>query len=250
VDEGGWEYSFMFSRKFSWHGSKWWNSFVRRRAWIRKRIKKRLEDIPMDVHMLNTNYFTVRSASHSRHTRSPSTAGSHASKGSVSAVSSTAGDEPDELEIGDVEDVETLLMILRRSRIDREKIEAVQNYVEHGADDLVHLQEQMHQIMSLFIFQASRRILLAWLTQQYDETVEAQEKDKNSEPLRKRKEYLSAAIKHADEEVRKLAYWSDIKGMAEGGESHGAVDERKGWGEGWDGVDKSGPAHVNSEDLL
>jgi hypothetical protein len=40
VDEEGWAYSLSFSPSFSWHGTHvWFHSFVRRRRWLRKRIK-------------------------------------------------------------------------------------------------------------------------------------------------------------------------------------------------------------------
>lgn len=263
VDEGGWVYSFMFARRFKWHGPKWWNSFVRRRTWTRKRVKKRPEDVSSDPHMLNTDYFTVRPASASSAggaSRSPSRSrreSNRRSKGSISIASNaTPGDEPlpveEEWEEGgrpDVEEAETLLRILRRARIDREKIEAVESYLAHAADDLAGLPGAMHEIMGLLVFQASRRLLLSKLMQAHEEAAKAggagagDDKTKRS----RRQESLSEAVKHADEEVRKLAYWSDVKRMAEGGESQGAVDDSKGWHDGWQGVDKSGPAHPGGD---
>jgi hypothetical protein len=113
--------------------------------------------------------------------------------------------------------------------------------LEHGEDDLVHLQDEMHDIMSLFVFQASRKVLLASLTQIYDDTVE-QKKKEDIPRLQRKVDNLEAAIKHADEEVRRLEYWSDVKAMAESGESKGAVNHKQGWDETWQGLDKSGPA--------
>ncbi|GKT90933.1 meiotically up-regulated 65 protein [Colletotrichum tofieldiae] len=238
TDEFGWEYSFMFSKKFSWHGPKWWNSFVRRRCWVRKRIKKKPEDISDDPHMLNSDYFTVTPANHSR---SSSVAGSR--RGSISKTSiqtSVAEEKPD------IEDVWTLMAVLRASRIDREKIEAVENYLAHAKDNLEHLQDEMHDIMGIFVFQASRRLLLSRLTQIYDDAVAADEQEGDQGKAKERKEHLAAAIKHADEEVKRLSYWSDVKGLAENGEAKHAVAENEGWNESWQGVDQSGPAHVNS----
>ncbi|KAJ9156683.1 hypothetical protein NKR23_g1416 [Pleurostoma richardsiae] len=246
TDEGGWEYSFAFSKKFSWHGPSWWNSFVRRRAWIRKRVKKGAEDLE-DPHLLNREYFTVRPASQLSHTTSRVSRASSrvTSKGSISQVSrvSRRSMEPEMPEKFDIEDIETLLDVLRFSRIDREKIEAVENFLEHGGDELVHLQEQMHEIMSLFVFQASRRILLTKLTEVYDEALKKVESEGTAE-WRRRADNLKAAVKHADEEVRRLEYWSDVKSMIEAGHSSTAVDEDKGWDEGWQGqgLGNSGPA--------
>ncbi|KAF4466444.1 hypothetical protein FALBO_6685 [Fusarium albosuccineum] len=233
VDEDGWEYSFHFSKKFSWHRGKWWNSFVRRRAWTRKRIRKRPEDVSTDPHMLNADYFTIHPASYKSHRSRDSVA----SRSSMSQMS-VAGEYE---KPGEIEKIEDLMETLRLARIDREKLDAVDSYLEHGAD-LAKLQDEMHEIMSLFVFQASRRILLSRLMQIHDET-SAQVKKTNTSDLRERNQALKDAVHHADEEVRKLAYWSDVKQMAESGEVKDAVKGDKGWDESWEGVDQSGGAH-------
>ena len=147
----------------------------------------------------------------------------------------------------DIENTETLMQILRAARIDREKLEAMESYLEHAAD-LSQLQEEMHEIMSIFVFQASRRTLLSRLMEVYDQTTEQLEKEEKP-GLKERQQALKDAVKHADEEVRKLAYWSDVKQMAEGGEIKNAVDADKGWHEGWQGVDQSGGAQPNGGKL-
>ena len=253
----------MFSKKFSWHKPAWWNSFVRRRAWIRKRTKKENKHYSQDTSsmMFNPEYFTVRPSSEIERSPSRLTSTSQQpqrapSRGSRLSISIGVDDFTRE----DIETVDELLLVLRQSRIDREKIEAVDNYLEHSTEDeLEGLQHVMHEIMSIFVFQASRRVLLTRLTEVYDRTVERQKKlqkkkkgdgrpstdgDKDSEEAKtkKRAENLAKAIKHADEEVRRLEYWSDVKGMAEGGDSKGAVDYSQGWDTSWQGVDKSGPS--------
>lgn len=245
VDEDGWEYSFMFAKKFSWHKARWWNSFVRRRAWIRKRVKKDAGYISQDVNMLNPEYFTIRSSADLE--RSPSRASARGSRVSMSTVN--AADEPPP----DIESVEELLAALRASRIDREKIEAIDNYLENAEDDLAGLQDVMHEVMSVFVFQASRRALLSRLTDVYDKTVADREKEKKDgkkdgsqeseedDTLSKRVKNLAEAVKQADEQVKKLEYWSDVKMVVTEGDSKGAVDEGQGWDPGWQGVDKSGP---------
>ncbi len=174
MDEDGWEYSFMFAKQFSWHGPGWWNSFVRRRAWIRQRVKRDSAYIATDPHMLNPEYFSIRgSTERSRsHSRSPSRdTGHRASK--ISMTTSRDG-VVEEVERPPIEDMEDLLRVLRASRIDREKIEAVDDYLDHEQDDLVRLQDEMHEIMSLFVFQASRRLLLARLSEVYDKASTAE----------------------------------------------------------------------------
>lgn len=243
TDEGGWEYSFAYSKKFSWHGPKWWNSFVRRRAWIRRRARNRPEDLSVDPHMLNADYFTVAAASNHSHQSAGSIASGGAPSKASMAQTSTAGDE----EKPDINDIDTLINILRHARIDREKREAVENYLEHGID-LASLQDEMHEIMSLFIFQASRRSLLCHLMHKHDETNQELEMGATPE-LTERKEALDGAIKHAEEEVRRLAYWSDIKHMAESGELRYSVDGNEGWHDAWQGLDRSAPLPPNGGKL-
>jgi hypothetical protein len=268
MDESGWEYSFAFQKKFSWHGPKWYNSFVRRRAWTRKRVRKSPDSISADPHMPNSEYFTIRPASERLRTSHASLSSSRVpSKTSMTQVSSL---EPD-TDKKDIEDMDMLLHALRVSRIDREKLEAVESYLEH-AIDLGRLEEEMHTIMSAFIFQASRRLLLSHMMQVYDETSDSLDEQSyydSPEKLEKldsqdkqdrqhgqntkhanshlldRSRALQAAIKHADEEVRRLAYWSDVKHMAQTGESTGAVEGNKGWKEDWEGLDDSGPVAPN-----
>ncbi|OTA70637.1 hypothetical protein K449DRAFT_428187 [Hypoxylon sp. EC38] len=250
LDADGWEYSFMFSKKFSWHGPKWYNSFVRRRTWIRKRIKKGLGYQANDPYMTGPEYFLV----------TPTRSNGNGERASIDQLTSrlskeasrrsrdTRRGEEDEVK-EDITTIDDLMIALRRSRIDREKLEAVGNYLEHCSDELQQLKDYMHEIMSLFVFQASRRLLLARLTKFHDDQVDKADKGK-SPATRQMAENLTEAIKHADEEVRRLEYWSDIKGMTESGEAAGAVDCGKGWDRKWEGLDKSGPKGVRDESEL
>lgn len=238
VDEDGWEYSFMFSKKFSWHKASWWNSFVRRRAWIRKRVKKDAGYVANDGNMLNLEYFSVRPSSEMD--RGSSRLGDRGSK--ISLGTAGGWEMPEK-----IEGTDELMAVLRTARIDREKIDAVDNYLENAADELAGLEGVMHDIMAVFVFQASRRVLLSRLTEVYDQTVKEKEKrgkrpDGDVDDVLARKvDNLAKAVKHADEEVRRLEYWSDVKGMVGEAESKGAVDERQGWDDGWQGLDRSGP---------
>ena len=319
-DEDGWEYSFMFASCFAWHGPTWYSSCVRRRTWIRKRVRRMSTaamsaaasaiglgqiDSVADPHLLNPEYFTVVPAAAARRSSSrissrrasrlslaaPSTAPSStggAAGGEARGVESgvgNAGDAGDDGQDDDgslftmpkeIVDADVLMRFLRVARIDREKIEAIDNFIEHAGEDLVRLQDFMHEIMSLFVFQASRRTLLTHLTTVHDAAVAtrqtaideadkveadkgktaeaegaAQEQDlgsgedatKKLQALGRRVGYLTAAVKHADEEVRRLEYWSDIKAMAQRGATTGAVGGNEGWSaHQWQGVDSSGPA--------
>ena len=194
--------------------------------------------------MLNTDYFSVRPASQ-RTRNTVGSLGSRANSQSSMAQSSTLDFVE---EMPDIEDLPTLMRILRLARIDREKREAIENYLEH-AIDIERLQHEMHDIMAIFIFQASRRLLLCHLMVKSNEaTRDLQNND--SQEMRRRKDALDAALRHADEEVRKLAYWSDVKHMVASGESRISLDDDKAtFYETWEGLDQSGPLPPNHGDL-
>ncbi|KAI0873170.1 hypothetical protein GGS24DRAFT_405824 [Hypoxylon argillaceum] len=258
ADGDGWEYSFMFSTKFSWHRPSWYNSFVRRRAWIRRRIKISIGYQTTDEHAMNPAYFTVSAR---QREPSPFTTSSEVERGSIDRQSRgsrggsrlsrerSRGDMDSSVVPLEVRTTEDLMTILRQSRIDRERLEAVENYINNCTDDLLHLQNYMHEIMSMFVFQTSRKTLLARLTQLHDDVVGENaatgSASKGKSAITTAKDgNLAEAIKHADEEVRRLEYWSDIKGMAENGEAVCAVDQKQ-WDSGWKGLDKSGAKGID-----
>ncbi|KUJ11989.1 uncharacterized protein LY89DRAFT_624284 [Mollisia scopiformis] len=245
VDSDGWEYSFAFSKKFSWHGPKWWNSFVRRRAWIRKRVKKHSGYEGNNAHMLNPDYFTIHSAQERSRSRGSSVPTSEQHR--LSFYSRNEAEE--NIVPEDISDIGALMKALRQARIDREKTEAIESFIAHGGDDLYYLRDHMHEIMRMFIFQASRRSLLTHLLRIFNEAAEKQkevsEGEKDVDPAVKRRyDNLEAAVQHADEEVKRLEFWSDVKDMAEKGETKGAVDESQGWDSRWTGLDGSGPKEI------
>jgi hypothetical protein len=239
LDEDGWEYSFAFAKPFSWHGPHYWNSFVRRRAWIRKRMKKPIRD-PEDEEGTNGGYFTIRSPSRSK-SRASSWDGNRRNRNSMQS-SRRGGD--DEVIVGDIEDIDSLMRILRCCRIDREKMEAVENFIEHGKDELYHLRERMHDIMKMFIFQASRQLLLTHLLKIFNECNEELQQDlveKKSDHRRlARLNHLHEAVKHAAEEVQKLEFWSDVKVMTESSGTNGVKGT---------GIGRSGPKVVPSNGI-
>lgn len=251
VDEDGWEYSFAFSKNnfWSWHGPKWYNSFARRRAWIRKRVKKNSGYLAKEAHRLNSDYFTIHCAM--SRSRSPSKAPSM-SDGRYSIGQLARQDIEDDVDREDIRNIGQLMKALRQSRIDREKMEAVENFIQNGGDDLYYLREHMHEIMSQFIFQASRRSLLAHLSTLLDEETqrrrEKPEDYKEDGAEKRRIDNLEAALKAADEEVKRLEFWSDIKNVAEQGETKGAVDESQGSDQTkWIGLDDSGPKDADRD---
>ncbi|KAI1431281.1 hypothetical protein GGR50DRAFT_680278 [Xylaria sp. CBS 124048] len=255
TDSDGWEYSFMFSKKFSWHPPKWYNSFVRRRTWIRRRIKTHLAYRATYEPPMNEAYFSILPK---KRDPSPFGAASDLERTSMDRYSrrsqedsrisgdrSKRGQENSPLPL-QIKTTEDLLAVLGKCRIDRERLEAIENYIYNCTDDLGKLQYHMHEIMSLFVFQTSRKTLLTRLIQLHDNVTSAGAKGKSVTTTKA--ENLAASIEHADEEVRKLEYWSDIKGMAERGESARAVDNQTGWDSGWKGLDKSGPRGIKEDE--
>lgn len=250
VDEDGWEYSFAFSRKLSWHGPSWWNSFVRRRAWIRKRVKKHIGYHVQEGHMLNDDYFTIHPAQDRSRSRASTTDGSVKNRYSVTQIAKR--EMGDDIVVEDIRDIGSLMKALKLARIDREKMEAVESFIQHGGDELYYLRVRMHDIMGIFIFQTSRRLLLSHILNILNDAADEQKRDadpeKEPDPAKKRRlENLEEACHHADEEVKKLEFWSDVKDMAEKGETKGAVDASQGWDKAWTGLDLSAPKDVISD---
>lgn len=194
--------------------------------------------------MLNSDYFTIHPAQDRSRSRTSTVDGSL--KNRYSIVQSAKHEVDVDIVPGDISDIASLMQVLKLCRIDREKMEAVESFIEHGGDDLYYLRERMHDIMRAFIFQASRRLLLTHITKIYNEAVE-REKHVGDDRSKKRVGNLEAALVHADEEVQRLEYWSDVKNMAERGHTKGAVDESQGWDSQWAGLDDSGPKDAISD---
>jgi hypothetical protein len=200
--------------------------------------------------MLNSDYFTIHPAQDRSRSRTSTMDGSLKNRYSIIQVAKR------EMDVGivpeDIRDIASLMQALKLCRIDREKMETVESFIKHGGDELYYLRERMHDIMGLFIFQASRRLLLTHLLKIFDEATDEQKRDADSEtapdPSKQRRfENLEEALHHADEEVKKLEFWSDIKDMAERGEIKGAVDESQGWDKTWIGIGNSAPKDVISD---
>lgn len=240
VDEDGWQYSFAFSKKFSWHSGRWWNSFVRRRAWTRKRVKKPPRQAEREVSVLSAAYFSVHSA-HDEHATQQRTSGNDAASDHRDLKELVLKEIEDDLVKDGISDITRLMDVLRFSRIDRQKMEAVESFIKHGEDDLLHLETRMHDIMRSFVFQASRRLLLAHLIRILEDETETA---RNSPSTKKTDKVTSLqnAVSKAEDEVKKLEYWSDVKDLAEDGQTQGAVDGRQGSNDAsWAGIDSSGP---------
>lgn len=220
VDEEGWQYSFAFGRNWAWHGTHpWFHSFVRRRRWLRKRVKRDpgyaygKPGSLVAAHHLTADYFTI----HSKRDRSPVSAvdgpGKTARPDSyISHPSTIDRDEPPE----DVKDIASLLKALKFATIDREKIDVVKRFVDHGGEELVYLKDHIPEIMSFLVFQNSRRQMLSYLKDTANEARQHRQKHDDEQTPEgaaesRRINNLLAAVDAANAQIGGLEFWSDRK---------------------------------------
>jgi len=145
VDEEGWEYSF-FGKGCSWHGTHpWFHSFVRRRRWIRKRVKDE-SMLPGSQHgepshMMNNDYFTI----HSDGLRRPGSGLQSPTTNYPSIHTTTRWGAQDEetWEDQEIRDIATLLRGLKEVPDDGQRIILIQKFLEQGGDDLVYLPNEV-----------------------------------------------------------------------------------------------------------
>ncbi|KAL1961257.1 hypothetical protein VTO42DRAFT_3203 [Malbranchea cinnamomea] len=194
VDEEGWQYSFSFASNFSWHGTHpWFHSFVRRRRWLRKRVKK--STVAQDHTMAASaggEYLLSRTVS-AQSLASTSVGPS----GGRSAYGTGAGMPHGEYEASmpseQITSVPALCKAIKAASLDREKVDAVGEFVRRGGEELAHLEEKIPDILSMLLFQTSRRQLLERLGGWIDEIPE----DAQDETERKKRAYLVKALSAA-----------------------------------------------------
>ncbi|MCJ1249512.1 hypothetical protein MMC30_006737 [Trapelia coarctata] len=220
VDEEGWEYSFSFRQGFSWHGAHpWFHSFVRRRRWLRKRVKIHphtphgARSSMKNAHMLNADYFTIH-ATRDR-SRASSVDGTVTNRSSYVSSNYVVSDtDQDNAEVTDIAD---LFRRLRKATVDRTKVEAIKNFLEHGGEELVYLPDHMDEIMGMFYYQTSRRQLLSELRNickiKTDDLDEPGVQDDSDEEEKRKADNLLKAVQAADEHVKDLEFWSDKKAV-------------------------------------
>jgi hypothetical protein len=129
VDEEGWQYSLLFKGS-PWHGNHpWFHSFVRRRRWLRKRVKQRL--LPKTKENARERLFGEAFSIGTTLARS-------ATLGNMSAQDSSMSSLNEE-----VRDVATLMSKLKKAAIDREKIVVIHKFIDDGGEELHYLAEQV-----------------------------------------------------------------------------------------------------------
>ncbi|KAK2743276.1 hypothetical protein FQN57_004965 [Myotisia sp. PD_48] len=191
VDEEGWQYSFSFASRFSWHGTHpWCHSFVRRRRWLRKRVRTKSTSRRRETDGVGacrqpslTDYFTVGTAS--INSREPSiTTNGGLTLGHGSRLS-TGDPYEEQIAPEDITNIVVLSKAIKMATLDREKIDVVKEFVYRGGEELIYLESQMSDIMSQLVFQSSRKQLLDFL-QRLADTMD--------DSKRQTKQYLLNAI--------------------------------------------------------
>ncbi len=249
VDEDGWQYSFSFGSGFVWHGNHpWLHSFVRRRRWLRKRVKvhrrstqNRKSDMK-DAHMLTADYFTIHAGRRDR-SRGSSTDRNTMNRSSI--FGSYAYESESDSDLGEIPDIAALMAAMKRALIDREKLAAVRAFLDQGGDELFYLADTTPAIMGDFIHQTSRRQVQTQLLRALDKATrdrEGKPDDQEEEDAAKRRvDNLLKAINSAGVHVNDQDYWSDLRKRTAKGESK-AMDETH-------DLDATESAHLSGEKM-
>ncbi|KAK4690280.1 hypothetical protein P7C71_g6472, partial [Lecanoromycetidae sp. Uapishka_2] len=241
VDEEGWEYSFSFNKVYAWHGNHpWLFSFVRRRRWLRRRVRIHThkadgEKSKMNqAHMLTEDYFTIHAANR---VQSRDSSADRTTTNRSSYMNGLKNDREEEPDPNDITNVSALMAALKQARLDREKFAAVKTFLDQGGDEIFYLPENMPAIMADFVHQTSCRQLQTYLLQVLDEatrsqtTPEGKGKEKNEEgsdsdlEARQRKiDNLLKSIHSAGVHVNDAGYWSELRTRATGSEADPTVE--------------------------
>ncbi|OKL58874.1 hypothetical protein UA08_05573 [Talaromyces atroroseus] len=208
VDEEGWQYSFSFVPKCGWHGTHpWFHSYVRRRRWVRLRVKKksaRLRDGTEQTdfhraHMLNEDYFTIHP---------PNVSGAEPSIAPANVPSSAylrrdTDASPERPVEENVENIPTLFQALKNAIVDREKIDTLRKFIAQGGEEIYYLPERVPEILALFVFQTSRWQFLKILQDALNDTNGTPSNaDKKEDDARQRKRNnILRAIEAVNREV-------------------------------------------------
>ncbi|KAL3466658.1 hypothetical protein BJX64DRAFT_274355 [Aspergillus heterothallicus] len=209
VDEQGWQYAFSFASS-SWHGTHpFFHSFVRRRRWVRLRVKRaskrhRQNRTGLEMaHLLNADYFTIHSAVKPKRGSSserPSRAMS------VNLTHKSTGTE-EEVYLEEIRNIPSLMYALKTAIVDREKLDAVTKFIEEGGDELYYLDSTIPEIMAKLVYQISRWQLFTHLKDtlhqlSQEELQGATGNDKEeTEALKRKQEYLAKAVETAQRHV-------------------------------------------------
>ncbi|QDS73048.1 hypothetical protein FKW77_009543 [Venturia effusa] len=204
-------------------------------------------DTLVEGHALNSDYFTIHSQPRPRSSvgcddESSVKAAQVRSPNKIDGTRSPEGaadDEDDDDDYGhdgDVRDIPALLRGLKRASIDREKIVLIEKFLHQAGDELYYLSENMSDIMSLLVFQGSRRQLLSILMNKIASAKAHREEHKaRHEPEDAAEgryiDNMLNAFEAADAHCKRLEYWSDLRAMSRNRAISG--DAAQGWGHVW-----------------
>lgn len=144
VDDQGWQYAFSFSLSSSWHGTHpFWHSFVRRRRWVRLRVKKvspaerqRRSRTGLEMgHTLNEDYFTI----HTGVRRKRASISERASRTTSVNLGRSATDNEGDEGVDEIRNIPALMYAIKAAIVDREKFDAVRKFVDEGGEELYYL---------------------------------------------------------------------------------------------------------------
>ena len=221
VDEEGWEYSFSFRQGFSWHGTHpWFHSYVRRRRWLRKRVKiqsalkRSAADSITEAHRLNQDYFTIHSARRERSRGSSAERSTTTRSGFLNSGKRFDSDSDSDDE--EITNIAALIKSMKRTTIDRKKLEAIKNFVENGGDELYYLPDIVSELMSLFMYQSSKRRLLEILEGALEgagekESGQGSTSTEVDSPKNQGPNGLRRAAEAIRDSIKDFEYWSDIR---------------------------------------
>lgn len=197
VDENGWSYNINFTRHH-WHGHHiWYHSFVRRRRWLRKRRKT--PSSKKTVRKANNpteDYFTISSSTYKT------------TKTQTDGTQDFCHQEEDEHVSEKLENVGDLYDRLRSARLDREKLDAMDNFLQNSTE-LAALATEMRHILGFMIFQESRRQLLVLLARRCREIEKQHVPPRGDEGQFSRHQCVQNAIDMAEALIPTLDYFSD-----------------------------------------
>ncbi|KAJ5888134.1 Meiotically protein [Penicillium taxi] len=216
VDEQGWQYAFSFGSS-QWHGTHpWFHSFARRRRWVRLRnkISQRRHRGRSEFergHMLNEDYFTIHSSNSKALGRAQSVTGlSRVESGFLSLMSMK---EEEEMHLDEIGNIPSLMAALKQATIDRERIDALKRFVEDGGEELYYLNDKIPEIMSMFMFQASRWQFVTHLVGVIHQLKDSTESDdKEADKITRKSDSLTRAVESARSHITGPDIFTDSQG--------------------------------------
>ena len=212
VDEQGWQYSLTFGKSFSWHGTHpWFHSLVRRRRWLRKRVKIQRDPHTVDAHHMAQDYFTIHSNSKTQSHGSSITSNAFDKSNRLGATLDISDSSEGE---DDIDNIVTLLNVMKNTAVDRKKLGAFKNFLKHGGDEVQLLPEMLPQLWGLFLYQNSRRELLSIIEQaEHQHELEQEGSTAKLEDSTSKTKDLQTTITLIRDSLSQIEFYSDARAM-------------------------------------